>query len=269
MTDKKASNIKLIAVDMDGTLVNDRKEMPKDFIPWIKAHKNKKIVIASGRAYYTNVALFGDAAKDMIFLSDNGGVIYENGSFLYQKGLETEEVIKCIRLFEGNPLTEVILCAADQSYLHDPAGDEDYQWQVDTYYINHTYTEDLEQAAKDHKIIKVSVYIREKKAQEVFDSLPELSGELKASVGGPEWIDIGNKTVDKGAGLKILEEIKGVSREETMAFGDYMNDYTMLQEAGESYAMENAIPEIKKIAKYQAPSNNDEGVMKVLKKVFD
>ena len=54
-----------------------------------------------------------------------------------------------------------------------------------------------------------------------------------------------------------------------MAFGDYMNDYTMLQEAGESYAMENAIPEIKKIAKYQAPSNNDEGVMKVLKKVFD
>ena len=46
-------NIKLVAVDMDGTLLNSKKEMPEEFIPWVKSHPEIKTVIASGRQYYT------------------------------------------------------------------------------------------------------------------------------------------------------------------------------------------------------------------------
>ena len=65
-----------------------------------------------------------------------------------------------------------------------------------------------------------------------------------------------------------IQDIYGISPEECVAFGDYMNDYEMLQNCGESYAMENAHDEIKKVAKYIAPSNDDEGVMQVLKKIL-
>ena len=58
-----------------------------------------------------------------------------------------------------------------------------------------------------------------------------------------------------------------INPSECIAFGDYLNDTDMLLQCGESYAMQNAHPSLKEIAKYTAPSNNDEGVMKILDKL--
>ena len=58
-------NIKLVAVDMDGTLLNSKKEMPEEFIPWVKSHPEIKTVIASGRQYYTCLLYTSDAADEI------------------------------------------------------------------------------------------------------------------------------------------------------------------------------------------------------------
>ena len=75
--------------------------------------------------------------------------------------------------------------------------------------------------------------------------------------------------VNKGEALRGVQRMLGIRPEECMAFGDYLNDCELLDAVGESYAMENAHPALKRIAKYIAPSNDEDGVMRVLRERFD
>jgi hydroxymethylpyrimidine pyrophosphatase-like HAD family hydrolase len=79
------------------------------------------------------------------------------------------------------------------------------------------------------------------------------------------WLDVMNAEASKGAALKHLQETLGFTFEQTMVFGDYLNDLEMLKEAYHSYAMDNAHPKIKEIARFSAPSNREQGVLTVLK----
>ena len=71
-------------------------------------------------------------------------------------------------------------------------------------------------------------------------------------------------SVNKGSALQYFLRYFDAKPSELIAFGDGMNDKEMLELAGYSYAMENAEPALKKIAKYEAPSNNTDGVLEVL-----
>ena len=74
--------------------------------------------------------------------------------------------------------------------------------------------------------------------------------------------------VHKGMAMRGLQRMLGVEPEECMAFGDYLNDCELLEAVGESYAMENAHPQLKAMAKHIAPSNDDNGVIRVIKERF-
>lgn len=81
-------------------------------------------------------------------------------------------------------------------------------------------------------------------------------------------MDISHPNANKGFALKIVQESLGISKEETMAFGDFNNDLEMLSEASFSFAMKNAHPNVKKVAKFETGSNDDEGVESVLEKLI-
>ena len=98
MEEKK--EIKLIATDMDGTLVNDAKEVPASFAPWVLSHPDQQMVIASGRPYYTNEELFKEIKDHLIFIGDNGGLIYQRGQILAKAGITAEEAEFCLNLFK-------------------------------------------------------------------------------------------------------------------------------------------------------------------------
>ena len=267
MEEKK--EIKLIATDMDGTLVNDAKEVPASFAPWVLSHPDQQMVIASGRPYYTNEELFKEIKEHLIFIGDNGGLIYQRGQILAKAGITAEEAEFCLNLFKDEPLANPILCGASQAICHDPAGDQNFLKQLDTYYIKRRYVEDLDAEVNSDEIIKFTAYIEGGEAERIYRQLPEMPGNLSAVLAGPEWIDIVNKDANKGAAMKKIANLKGIKKEETLAFGDYLNDLTMLEAAGTSYAMVNGHPDLKKIADHIAPSNNDEGVMQILRKLFD
>ena len=84
-------------------------------------------------------------------------------------------------------------------------------------------------------------------------------------VSGANWVDIMAATAGKGRAMAALAEEMGVGKHEILAFGDYLNDYELLQAAGTAYAMENAHPDIKAIAHHIAPSNTEAGVVTVLR----
>ena len=82
-------------------------------------------------------------------------------------------------------------------------------------------------------------------------------------------MDFMNIGVNKGTAIERIQEAYDITYDETMAFGDYLNDYEMMQSCKYSYAMGNAHPKLKEISNYQAKSNDEDGVMEVIKEYFE
>ncbi len=79
------------------------------------------------------------------------------------------------------------------------------------------------------------------------------------------WLDVMNAEASKGAAIEFLQQSLGFTHEQTMSFGDYLNDLEMLKASYHSYAMDNAHPKLKEIARFGAPSNVDAGVLTIIK----
>ncbi len=94
--------------------------------------------------------------------------------------------------------------------------------------------------------------------------IPSWEDKVKVCMAGEEWVDFMDKSVDKGVGLKLLQETLGIKREETMAFGDNDNDIGMMEAAGESYAVDTATPEVKRAAKGSCPGWAGKGVYQII-----
>jgi len=89
-----------------------------------------------------------------------------------------------------------------------------------------------------------------------------------AVVSGERWVDVMNPVADKGLALRHVQETLGVTREQTMAFGDYFNDVGLLDASAWSFAMDNAHPEVRAHARFVAPSNTANGVVRTIRSVL-
>lgn len=264
--------IKLIVSDLDGTLVNDKKEFAPDFFEILKELKQKAIcfTIASGRSKYTLEKTFESVKGDILYISDNGGYISgktekENMEEIllpltHEQAQDT--VAQCLKV-EG---LQIIMCAKDKAYF--VRIDEEYLPVISYYYIDYEIIEDYTKI--EEQILKVAVFDPKGSASNAHPRLKDkLDKELVSVVSSVEWMDIMNKNLNKGLALKQLQQHLGVTKDETMVFGDYNNDIEMLKCAKYSYAMQNSSDNVKKAANYTAPSNNDFGVAKIIKeKIF-
>ncbi|MCM1159196.1 MAG: HAD family hydrolase [Bacteroidales bacterium] len=258
-------NIKLAAIDMDGTLLNSRKEIPPDFIDWVISHPHIQVVISSGRQYYNLKELFAPAAAQLIFSADNGGLVFAQDELIYQNEMTVEDILRCLERLDGQEGLSLILCGARSAYMkHSSPVVED---NAHMYYARLTFTDNLKQAALDDCIVKIAVFVENQKAEEVFRKLSDLGEPLAAVLSGDSWIDISNKTVSKGTALTAILNRLHIPKAQSIAFGDYLNDYDLLLSCGESYAMANAHPELKAIARHITASNDDQGVMQVLRRL--
>ena len=101
-----------------------------------------------------------------------------------------------------------------------------------------------------------------------YPALRHFSIRANVVLSGPDWVDIMDLNVSKGNALSFIQEKLGIAKEETMTFGDYLNDVSLLENSACSYAMANAHPDLKKIAAAIAPGNDEGGVMRVLEQAF-
>jgi Cof subfamily protein (haloacid dehalogenase superfamily) len=258
-------SIKLIATDMDGTLLNSRKEKPVDFIPWVKQHADKKMVIASGRQYFTLKDDFGEIADDLIFIAENGGLVFEKDQIIYSNPMAYEDISACLDRLDGMPEVTPIICGAESAYMRHAAPYIEAEGHM--YYHHLRFVDDLYACAKQDVIVKIALFIDHFKAEEVFHAFVCPSERILPVLSGASWIDIMNRSVNKGAAVNAIQEKYSIQPSECMAFGDYLNDYELLLNCTESYCMENGHPKLKAIAKYTAPSNDEEGVMAILRRL--
>ena len=257
--------IKLIATDIDGTLVNKKKELPPDFDEVVKALKDKGIqfAVASGRSISALEVQFAPYLDYISLICDNGALIVDRGKKLSSSVMPREKVIRIIDICEENGMVP-LLCTPGMTYLAD--SDNGYKNEVMLYYNRRRVMKDLRQY--DDEVTKVAVYQKdgiENNGLKVLER--EFGSELAVQLSGFYWVDIMNPGISKGRGIEVLQQRLGADYESTMAFGDYLNDIEMLQSAYYSYAMENAHPAVRQTANFSTGSCEDFAVTKVIREM--
>lgn len=257
--------IKLIASDMDGTLLNDSKQLPPDFCEIIdKLYENGiKFTVASGRTYAAVEHLFPEEYRTKLdYICDNGAYIMHEGKPIHITPLDRATFEEFVRTAEEIGGFRLLVCAAGGTY-HLRASDE-FNAEVAKYYKNHIECDDL--LAIDDVIYKLAVCDMQGAQERGKPALDAVFGDrLNIQVSGKIWMDVMAGGVSKGSALKKMSELLGIDRSEIMAFGDYYNDTDMLLNAGMSFAMANGNDYIKSICTHRALSNNECGVTKAIR----
>ncbi len=257
--------IRLVVTDMDGTLLNSRKEVPEDFQAWVLSHPDILVALASGRQYYTLYDEFPEICDRLIYIADNGALAFYKKEMIHRDVLDPEDVQRCIKAVEGMEGVTPILCGVQSAYMCPTTPDREAQGHI--YYHRLTFLEDLYSCISMDEFAKGTYYIDNFQAQKVWEKLGKMGARLIPVVSGRDWIDVNKKGVNKGNAVREIQKRFGLSPDECIAFGDYMNDYEMLKCCTYSYAMENSCEEILQLAQYRTASNDEDGVMKVLRKI--
>ncbi|MDD8048086.1 MAG: HAD family hydrolase [Thomasclavelia sp.] len=258
-------NIKLIATDMDGTLLNNEHQFDEEFIEvfFKLKEKNIRFVVASGNQYYRLYQLFLPMSKDIIFIAENGSMIVDGEKLLCTNPLFKKDVNTTIDILKRFDNLRVVMCGEQSAYALKK--EEDFEEIVKRHYCNYKMVNSLKEI--DDSIIKFSINDPQnqikKYLKDIEENLPE---GLRIVTSGNEWMDIQCSDTNKGEGMKVVQKLLNVSKDECMVFGDQMNDFEMFKEAKYSYAMKNAVQDLKNIAYDICDSNDEKGVIKTIEK---
>lgn len=259
------TDIKLIVTDMDGTFLNSNYEISPEFPKVFEELKkrNIKFVPASGRQMAGITKYFENIEQEIGFIAENGGyVVYQNEEILADKMQHQHivEIIKTVREISG---ARAVLSA--KKYAYYETEDQNFVDFFTKYYIKNKKINDLTEMIDD-TAFKIAIYHPEGSEKNLYPFLKHFEEfGLEVVVSGEFWMDIMNKNINKGKALSILQNELQITPDQTIVFGDYMNDIEMLQNAKYSFAMQNAHPSVKEKANFLAPSNNDFGVIEIIK----
>ena len=257
------SRVQFVAADMDNTLLDENGELPEEIFGRVEALSELGVTfaIASGRPLVTLQALFPELRHKIMLIGDNGGVISNKGTIVYQADLPASGYGPMIELAHSRG-DSCMLCATETVYFDedDRANDEVYA----TFYYERTYVPNLEDVSPQAD--KFTIYLPEgdsvEKVREVYG--PAFGDAYTVASSGPVWIDITPKGMDKGAAMRHVSELLAIPLDNMMAFGDTFNDAEMLKAVGFGYMMANATPGMERYADYVAPSNVKHGVIQVI-----
>ncbi len=258
--------IKLVVTDMDGTFLNDKKEFSEEFWEIYSKMEEKgiKFVVASGRQYQNLKKNFDRIMDRIVFIAENGSYVIEREKEIYSRVLSKEIIKKYVGIGRRIPTTNVVLCGKKSAYIESV--DPKFVKEVEKYYEEKKVVSDLLEV-NDDEIIKITYCDLSGTEENVYPYVKD-EKDSQIVVSGEIWLDISHLESNKGIALEALQKELGITYDETMIFGDYLNDYEMLKKGRYSFAMENAHEEIKKISNFMAKSNNENGVIEELKKII-
>lgn len=268
--------IKLIASDIDGTLVPDGSDKinPEIFQVILKLKEyGVHFAAASGRPWKSIARLFAPIKDQIFYIAENGAYVGARGRELFVSPMKTEEVYEIVRQVRKLKDCDVMVSGRDVVYL-ESKNEVLLRYLIDGYHNDVLQTEDLtayqDENGQVPEFIKVSIYHQGYDAIHAAGDtmIPLWSDKLKVVTAGKEWLDMMQPSVNKGAALKELQESLFITKQETMVFGDNLNDIEMLNRAEYSYAIGNARDEVKTAAHYVADTNVNDGVLKVLKELL-
>ncbi len=260
--------IRLVVSDLDGTLLSTEKKPPRDLEEVLGEMEKRGVsfAVATGRDLQGGSGFFGDYRENMYFICDNGANVYKGGKLLSRRFIPGKKVGRITRFVEGIDRADCILVSGTTTYIS--RGHPAFQRKMESHYSPTTYAPDLGRVEDD--IFKVSVFDSSGDIENhLYRPLKERFGDsLTIQMSRDIWVDIMDSSANKGKGVKYVQDLLGVSREETAAFGDYYNDLSLFSRAGTVYVMENGAEDLKKTFPGRAPSCDEGGVTKVIKRTI-
>lgn len=257
--------IRMIATDLDGTLLAGKSNLPEENIKALQRamEKGVRVVLSSGRIIEAMTFLSEKIKVNAPLICYNGAMVYDPGSdeILYGKTIPCETAVKVLREIEKTGV-HVQACPGRSyyfpeynnwtAYYEDKVGPKGQPVHMP---LSEWLTQDV------YKFLCLGEnHLIEKLARDLAPMFPDVSFIKSA-----EWhLEVVAKGVDKFDGLKFLGESMGIAQEEIMAFGDEHNDLGMLDYAGQGYLMDNAPANINRSNYKIAPKNTDCGVARIV-----
>lgn len=263
--------VKLIGIDLDGTLLDDNKNISDRNVEAIKkaTKENIRVVITTGRPlnakiknYYNQLGLF---KEDQLFIGYNGSGIYSilDGKCIYKSTLkipEISEIFSFASLFNAS-------CYAylDNLLLYNHLN----VYVLKEYYFNKAKFEKIDPSvlSDDFECFKVMIAEKSDVLDRIESLIPEkLRNKYTIVRSMPYYLEFIPKGTNKYSSLKYVASLYNINEDEIMAIGDSMNDYSFV-DAAYSVAMDNSVSKIKEDFKFHTLSNNEDGVAYIINKL--
>lgn len=285
---------KLVAIDLDGTMLNSYGVVTENTKKVIRQtiEKGTEIVIASGRPIDSIKTIAKEIGSERYFIAGNGALIYDiqKEEIVYDKFLPRQKVLEIIKVCEENSISynvytdQTILATAlkyNVLYYQKENLKKEESKQTKISIIENMY--EYVKSKKEEKFLKMTICDENQTVfQSIIRKLRQIEGievldvshmSRKTIKQGTEevtveyyYTEITMQNVDKWEALEHLMKKLKIQKEEVIAIGDNVNDKKMIQEAGLGIIMEGSTPEVTEIADYITTSNNEEGVAKALEK---
>ena len=261
--------IKFVASDLDGTLLDDKRELPGEVFPLIRRLTALGVLFApsSGRQYANLKKLFAPVENDVLFICENGALVKFRGKTLHLSPIRDRDALDAVREVRALPHLYPLLCGADCAYIEDTA--MPFFKYAMLSYTNCKKVERLEDVIGKEDVCKIAVYDEIAAAENCIKVLPQRLPNLRTILSGFDWCDISAPEANKGEAIRFIRKAFRFAREECVAFGDHMNDYEMLIECGHPYVPENAYAPLKKLIGKTIPSNAEGGVMTAMEQLAE
>lgn len=268
--------IKLIASDLDGTLLTDKKELSPE------TRKALTMAVAQGIYIVPTTGRSFESIPDMIreypgieyLITANGGAVYsaKEKKRVYQCILRPESVEAAIAVRKReNLVMEVVVDGipyAEEDYVRDPLPYLATEYGAKYIKATRTPVKDILQFATDHadELDSISFVCSYEDRNRLYTSLEDEIPDIYVTSSVSNLLEIGHKDAGKGRTLRWLLDRLGISPEEAMAFGDADNDSSMLEAVKYGFAMGNATENCKRSAAYVTGTNEEDGVAKAILK---
>ena len=267
-------NVKLIAFDLDGTLLDDDKHLPPENLTALQAAYAQGIFLvpATGRILKALPEELLAPGLFRYFIFANGALVYDlqEQRALYRARIEPELAVRLCTYMDTLPVLYDCYrgdCGYMTQWMYDRAP-EFFETEPHILKLVKSLRRpvpDLKQKIQEDglPLEKLQMFFRPEHMDErarQLELVPQLFPELIASSSLRNNIEINSARAGKGNALRALCEKLDLDTSESVAFGDGLNDADMLRAAGRGCAMQNAIPAVKEAADVIVETNNDAGV---------
>lgn len=288
---------KLVAIDLDGTMLNSYGEVTENTKRVIKETMKKgiEVIIASGRTIDSIKNIANEIQSNKYIIAGNGAIIYDiqNDEIIYERYLPKTKALDIIKICDDNSITYSV-------YTNKTIVAESLRYNILYYYRENLKKEDAKKTSvtivesiydyiknmEDEKVMKIMICDENKyvfnsiirKMQEIdeIEILDVSHMSRKVIKNGSEdvsidyfYTEVSMKDVDKWFALEFLMDKLNINKKELITIGDNVNDREMIKNAGYGVAMGESTPKVAEVADYITDDNNHEGVSNALEKIIN
>ena len=265
----KFLNVKIVFIDIDGTLVNNRKRVTLKTRKAIRGLvcRGIYVVLTTGRNAFHTIDKSRRALASSIIISSNGSEIYDykNKKTIYIDEIDNDKILEMWRFCNLNKVG-VLINSLDGKYINKYLIGKDKENSILI-----TNEKELKKITISQVVLISNNLENMMKTKEFINKIglcitSYSESFLDNTISDRYRLDINNKGVSKGKAIKILLNELNIKKEESLCFGDYYNDIDMFMECGIKVAMGNACDDLKKISDYVTLSNEENGVAEFINK---